>query len=254
MKQPLTFDSLKYPLFVAHRGYSAKYPENTLASFSAAVEQGAQMIELDVTLSKDREIVVLHDDTVDRTTNGSGVVQDYLLPALRQLDAGTWFNPRFRNEKIPTLQEVLNRVQGRTRINIEIKSSAFEQHRPSDSIEKQVCELLQKCNATNGVLISSMDDRIVENVRELDSHVRVALIALEPLDAKTIEQMVRLRAFSWHPDEQLLTKEQVDRVHEAGIRVFPFTINTREALVRMMELNVDGVFTDDPVFLVSALP
>jgi glycerophosphoryl diester phosphodiesterase len=91
------------PLIMAHRGFQGQYPENTMAAFSAAVETGAQYLELDVSFTKDRQVVVLHDDTVDRTTNGIGPVHDYMLKDLKQLDAGSWFHPRFTHERIPTL-------------------------------------------------------------------------------------------------------------------------------------------------------
>jgi glycerophosphoryl diester phosphodiesterase len=98
----MNIHQLPTPLFIAHRGCSARYPENTLAAFKGAIDAGAQMIELDVCLSKDRHLVVIHDKTVDRTTNGSGAVKMLTLAQLRQLDAGSWFDPRFNAERLPT--------------------------------------------------------------------------------------------------------------------------------------------------------
>jgi glycerophosphoryl diester phosphodiesterase len=98
--------------FIAHRGYSACYPENTLAAFKGAIDAGAHMIELDVCLSKDRHLVVIHDETVDRTTNGTGAVKALTLDQLSRLDAGSWFDPRFNTERLPTLAQVLDAVKG----------------------------------------------------------------------------------------------------------------------------------------------
>ena len=115
------FDS---PWIIAHRGYRQKYPENTLAAFQAAMAAGAQMIELDVMLSRDRRPVVVHDDTLERTTNGTGAVKDFTLEELKKLDAGSWFEPRFADQRLPELSEVLALAGGRTRVNIEIKAQA----------------------------------------------------------------------------------------------------------------------------------
>jgi len=99
---------LQKPAIIAHRGCKRFYPENTIASFEAAINARAHMIELDVTFSKDRELIVIHDDTLDRTTNGSGFVQERELAVIKALDAGSWFDPSFKGEKVPTLEEVIN--------------------------------------------------------------------------------------------------------------------------------------------------
>ena len=129
---------------IGHRGYPAKYPENTLAAFEAAIEAGAVMIELDVMLSRDRKVVVIHDATLDRTTNGKGSVADLTLAELKQLDAGSWFDAQFVGQQIPELSEVLDLVNGRAYVNIEIKSNAYEAHHPPDAIEKQVVDWLRQ--------------------------------------------------------------------------------------------------------------
>src|SRR3972149_9393656 len=111
----------RFPVMViAHRGFSGQAPENTLASFKKARELGSDMIELDVRFSKDGHMVVMHDDTLDRTTNGRGKVADYTLKELKQLDAGSWFAPQFSDERIPNLNEVLELAKGKILVNIEI--------------------------------------------------------------------------------------------------------------------------------------
>ena len=116
------------PWIMAHRGYRARYPENTLVAFQAALDAGVQMIELDVALSRDRKLVVIHDATLERTTNGEGAVSDHTLAQLKQLDAGGWFHPRFAGEHLPELSEVLDLADGQVLINIEIKPHAYESH------------------------------------------------------------------------------------------------------------------------------
>jgi glycerophosphoryl diester phosphodiesterase len=144
----------------------ARYPENTLAAFKGAIDAGAQMIELDVCLSKDRHLVVIHDETVDRTTNGSGAVKMLTLAQLRQLDAGSWFDPRFNAERLPTLAEVLDAVKGHLQVNIEIKPEAFEAEGPADAVERQVLKLVREKNMLDDVLVSSFEWLVLENLRK----------------------------------------------------------------------------------------
>jgi glycerophosphoryl diester phosphodiesterase len=136
----------KPPWFIAHRGYRAKYPENTLIAFQAALDAGVQMIELDVALSRDRKLVVIHDATLERTTNGKGAVSDHTLAQLKQLDAGGWFHARFAGEHLPELSEVLDLVDGQVMINIEIKPHAYEPRHPLDAVERQTLELVCRRN------------------------------------------------------------------------------------------------------------
>ena len=126
MNPPLDLSRYSNPLLIGHRGYPARYPENTMASFRGAMEAGCDMIELDVTITKDRRIVVIHDDTLDRTTAGKGPVRERSFEEIRKLDAGGWFDPRFSAERVPELSEVLELTAGRCLLNIEIKASAFE--------------------------------------------------------------------------------------------------------------------------------
>jgi glycerophosphoryl diester phosphodiesterase len=200
----------KPPWFIAHRGYRAKYPENTLVAFQAALDAGVQMIELDVVLSRDRKLVVIHDATLERTTNGEGAVSDHTLEQLKQLDAGGWFHPRFAGERLPELSEVLDLADGQVWINIEIKPHAYEPHHPPDAVERQIVELICRRRITDHVLISSF-------------------------------------VVSWHPNHQILTREQVKTMHAHDIRVFPYNADTSEDIARVLEMDVDGVISSDPL-------
>jgi glycerophosphoryl diester phosphodiesterase len=239
--------SCNSPWIVAHRGYKKKYPENTLVAFQAAMDAGAPMIELDVTLSRDRKIIVIHDATLDRTTNGHGAVHDYTLEELKQLDAGSWFHPRFANQRLPELSEVLELVNGRVITNIEIKSHAYEPHHPPDAIENQVVDLVKKKNWQDSILISSFDSNVLEQISLMEAPPQIALISKSPLERNTVEICKHLNMFSWHPDQQIVTPRQVRKLHVAGIRVFPYKVDTPENCARMIGLKVDGVITDDPV-------
>ena len=111
-------------------GSAPRFPENTLAAFNGAIDAGAHMIELDVSLSRDRKLVVIHDDSVDRTTNGTGSIKALPMEEIGQLDAGSWFDPRFKGERLPTLAQVLDLAKGHLLVNIEIKPEAFDPHGP----------------------------------------------------------------------------------------------------------------------------
>jgi glycerophosphoryl diester phosphodiesterase len=236
----------KRPLIIAHRGYRARYPENTLAAFEAAIDAGADMIELDVLLTKDRKIVVIHDESLDRTTSGQGPVSDHTLSELKALDAGDWFDSRFREERLPTLEEVLEMVAGRIPINIEIKRSAYEPHHPPDAIEKQIAELVARKNARENVLISSFDWRVLERLSVLKKAPAIALLSQHPRLGNPLEACKRLGAFSWNPSGRSLKKEHVRKMHEAGILVFPYNVNTPKDVRRVLDMDVDGLIVDDP--------
>ena len=238
--------SFSPPWIIAHRGFREKYPENTLVAFQAAMDAGAQMIELDVTLSRDRRLLVIHDATLDRTTNGHGPVHDYTLEELKQLDAGSWFHADFTGERLPELGEVLDLAKGRVITNIEIKSNAYESHHPPDAIEKQVVALIKQKKLQDSALISSFNIDILSQIACLEDPPAIALISKSPADTRTVELCTRLNMFSWHPDHQVVKQRQVKKMHAAGIKVFPYNVDTFEDFAAMKKMKVDGVITDDP--------
>ena len=239
--------NIKTPWIIGHRGYHAKYPENTLASFEAAIKAGADMIELDVMLSRDRKVVVIHDAILARTTNGNGSVADFTLAELKQLDAGSWLDAKFADQQIPELSEVLDLANGRSYVNIEIKSNSYEPHHPPDAIEKQVVDLMGQKNLLDTGMISSFDVNILEQVAFLPNRPATAFISKKPANKKTIHLCTRLNVFSWHPDHLIVTRNQVKQMHAAGIKVFPYNVNTFEDYSRMRGMLVDGVISNDPV-------
>ncbi len=236
----------KKPLIIAHRGYRAKYPENTLAAFEGAIKTGVDMIELDVLLTKDRKAVVIHDETLDRTTNGQGLVSDFALSELKALDAGSWFDARFKGERLPTLEEVLEMVDKRVSINVEIKRSAYEAHHPADAIEKQIVDLVTRKDALGHVLISSFEWRVLEHLAAMKQAPAIAVLSGGREEGDPLEACRKLGAFSWNPRSRLLRKEHVRKMHEAGILVFPWNANTTKDIARMLEMGADGVIVDDP--------
>ena len=235
------------PWVISHRGDSQNFPENTLAAIQAAVAAGVPMIEIDVMFSHDRKLVVIHDATLERTTNGRGAVKDFTMQELKQLDAGSWFSSKFADERLPELYEVLDLVNGQARLNIEIKAQAYEHHHPADAIERQVVELVKQKKMGGSVLISSFEIDILVQVAAMQDPPAIALISRTPASKRIVEICSHLKLFSWHPACRIATPHQVNRMHAAGLKVFPYKVDTFDDYIRMMDLKVEGVITDDPV-------
>lgn len=242
----MNINNFPIPLFIAHRGCSARYPENTLAGFKGAIDAGAHMIELDINLSKDRQLVVIHDKTVDRTTDGTGAVSALTLTQLSRLDAGSWFDPRFNAERLPTLARVLDLAKGHLMVNIEIKSEAFESHGPEDAVERQVLDLIRHKKMLDDVLVSSFEWQVLENFRKLAPDVALGLLSDVPADESLLYWYQRVKGFSWHPDYRMLTRSQVDTLHDLGARVLPYAVDGKIDARGMLAMGVDGLIVDDP--------
>ncbi|MEE8399897.1 MAG: glycerophosphodiester phosphodiesterase family protein [Desulfobacterales bacterium] len=200
----------------------------------------------------DRSLVVIHDDTLDRTTNGRGAVSQYDLGDLLALDAGSWFHPRFSGETIPTLEAVLDRAKGRTRVNIEIKESAYEDHHPADAVGIQVVDLVRKKRMQEDVIISSFNWKILEDVGRISGAPPIALLSKRPADRAAVAECQRLKAFSWNQNQRKCEPDGVAMMHEAGFQVFAYTVNSVVRFQELAAMGVDGMFSDDPVLLRSA--
>src|SRR5919197_5083274 len=235
------------PLVVGHRGAMGYAPENTLASFELAVEQGADVVELDVHLSRDGEVVVMHDERLERTTDGRGLVAEHSLAELRRLDAGAWFEPRFGGQRIPTLDEVLAWARERTPLAIEIKNAPIFY----DGIEAKVVELLARHGMRERALVISFDHHALRRVRELDPAVETGVLyACRPVDAPALARAAGARLLE--PHWSFLTPQDVDAAHAAGLRVSTWTVSASE-LPRLVAMGVDGIATNEPDVAVRML-
>ena len=239
--------SFKKPLILGHRGYMACYPENTMVSFLAAVEAGAQFVELDVTLTRDQQVVVMHDETIDRTTNGKGQVADYDLNALQQLDAGSWFHPRFAGERVPTLDEVLQQAASRAYINIEIKSHQLTDPRMVGLIEQAVIDLVAARRVKKKVLVSSFDQEVLKRIKQIDPLIDIAMLSRQSPTKETVAQCWALGVFSFHPLLSAIDRDWVGEMKRAGVPVFPYNIDSAGDIRHAFSLGVDGLFANDPL-------
>ena len=236
--------SLHQPIIFAHRGASAHAPENTLAAFELALAQQADAIELDVKLSADGHVVVIHDATVDRTTGVHGRVRDLTLPQLKSLDAGSFFSEKYKGEKIPTLEEVFETVRNRTFINVELTNYST----PRDQLVESVCLLVKKFGLQKRVLFSSFFGFNLSKARGHLPEVPRGLLAAEGwlgAWARSFGFMFGKYA-ALHPYLNDVTPQQVQRVHRLKRRVHVWTVNAADDMRRLFHWGVDGIFTDDP--------
>jgi glycerophosphoryl diester phosphodiesterase len=232
------------PIIFAHRGASAAAPENTLASFELAARQGAPAIEFDVKLTSDRQVIVIHDQTLDRTTNGSGQVTKQSLAALRELDAGSWRAEEFRGEKIPTLAEVFEAVGTKVLMNIELTNYAT----PFDGLVHEVAALIKKHRIEERVYFSSFFPTNLVIARRLLPTVPRGQLYLEAGSGwwqRTAANFMSVDAE--HPYLTDVTAETVQRAHARGRRVHVWTVNDPADMRRLRSQGVDGIFTDDPL-------
>jgi len=243
------FSFLSQPVIFAHRGASAHAPENTLAAFELAFVQGADAIELDAKLSADGHVVVIHDLTVDRTTGAHGRVKDMKLAELQALDAGGFFSANFSGEKIPLLDEVFESLGQKLFINVELTNYST----PRDHLVESVCMLVKRFNLQKRILFSSFFASNLSKARSYLPEVPCGLLAYGGL----LGAWTRSFGFAFgnyaalHPYLTDVSQQQVARVHRLNRRLHVWTVNAEQDLRRLMEWQVDGVFTDDPALAVK---
>lgn len=243
------FNKLSHPIILAHRGASAHAPENTLAAFELAIQQGADGIELDVKLCADDHVVVIHDPTVDRTTGVHGRVQDMTLQELRSLDAGSFFSEKFKGEKIPSLEEVFDKAGKRTFINVELTNY----NTPRDHLVESVCVLVKKFSLQKRVLFSSFYAANLSRARGYLPDVPTGLLAWRGLPGT----WARSFGFAFgkyealHPNLGDLTQQQIYYVHRLQKRIHVWTVNKEEDMHRLFKWGVDAIITDDPQLAVK---
>jgi glycerophosphoryl diester phosphodiesterase len=242
----------KFPVLVtAHRGFSGDAPENTLAAFKKAMEVGSDMMELDVRFSKDGQIVVMHDDTLDRTANGRGKVSDYTLKELKQFDAGSWFAPQFSGEHIPTLVEVLELAKGKIRVNIEIKDESLGRYKITDLADRALQEV-KKAGMEDQVIYVSFYPVALERIQERDSRLWVGLLYHRPWNS--LHEVTGGRSFPvLGLRNSYLTKGKIDKIHQQGMKVNVYTVNSEEEMEQFIRWGVDGIITNHPDRLIKIL-
>jgi glycerophosphoryl diester phosphodiesterase len=252
-----------HPVWViAHRGASIDAPENTLSAFELAIQQGADMLELDVRLSKDQEVIVFHDRSLKRTASQDYLLNQCTLLELKHFDAGAWFGPRFVGEEIPTLAEVLQMCAGRIMLNIEIKKDAV--FRSEDLIEKKILALLEQYNMLGHVMISSFEPLALKRIKAREPQVSTALLYGNTLHSNLRSKLpvYNYQAFRWvlavkadslNLRYPLVTAASMRRSRETRIRMHPFTSDSVKSQKKLIRLGVDGIITNRPERLQQVL-
>jgi glycerophosphoryl diester phosphodiesterase len=232
---------------IGHRGASAYHPENTMLAFRAAYQMGADMIELDITLSKDGIPVVIHDATLKRTTNGTGKVSHYTLAELQKLDAGSWFDEAHKGERIPTLEEVLQFAKGKIAVNIEIKPEAVTD-KAEGGIEEKALNLVKTYGMESYVIFSSFHYQALKHLRSLDVDISTALLYEKKQSAKhSPSELVRkydVQAFNCSFRE--FSKKWAKDTAEHEIPVFIYTVNKQRRMRKMIKRGASGIFSNRP--------
>ena len=243
-KNVITYLDLKRPTIFAHRGSSAYAPENTLAAFNLAVQQHADVIELDAKLTADDQVVVMHDDSVDRTTNGHGQIKSLSLQELKKLDAGSKFNPAFQSERIPTLVEVFETVGQQIIINIELKNYSS----PLDDLPNKVISLVKAYGLETNVLLSSFNFIALIRAHYLLPMIPLGLLTISGLADPTLRsKLVRFGPqLALIPNYLDVTPKMIKAAHRANCQIHAYTVNQPDTMQQLFTIGVDGIITDDP--------
>ncbi len=237
----------EFPEVIAHRGFKGKAPENTIAAFMMAAELPIDGIELDVQMSRDARLVVIHDEKLGRTTNGRGLVREHTFRELRELDAGSWFSGKYAGERIPSLEEVFELLKDyKFTIHVELKTSLFEY----EGIEKLVAELIDKFRMNNRVIVSSFNHYSLKRMKQAKPEVRTAVINTGNL-FEPGEYLKSIGAEDIHTSMYTINGDLIGYTRVNSIKLRCFTANQEWEMVRLVNMGVDGIFTDNPDVLLN---
>lgn len=262
------------PLVIAHRGASGIAPENTLLAATAALTLGADMVEVDLQLSRDGHLVLFHDPTLRRTARcpsgdrpfglrkGRSVhVADLTLQEIKRLDAGSWYGRAFAGLEVPTLTELLEHCAGRVSLNLELKvpgpPDAAGQQPAREAMASELCRVVDAYRAWDSVLISSLNNQVLASVRARAPHAELGLVVHRNRGRSEVESALlvadRLMAFSLHLPFRLARPALIAAVHQKGYRLYVYTVNQVTAMRRLIAGKVDGIMTDYPDRLAALL-
>lgn len=221
---------------VGHRGASGHAPENTLAAIQKALEIGADRVEFDVHCSREGEPVVIHDATLDRTTNGKGKVSEATVEELKKLDAGSWFSKAFAGEPLPLLSELFERFKGKISFNIEVKASGCEE---------RIVGLLVENELVESSVVSSFHGEILRAFRRLHPDLKLQLITAQRVNLKPLHEELKLHAVN--PIFLLLNnKKFIERARELGLKVNVWTLDDVDLIKQALKVGVDGIISNYP--------
>lgn len=227
----------------AHRGASGQCPENTMAAFKQALKDGADGIEMDVHLTRDSVPVIIHDETVDRTSNGSGFVKDYTLSSIKNLSMGSWKSAKYASETIPTLEEFLDWISGTPLlINIELKNNIFSYK----GMEKIVLDIVKERGLLNRTIFSSFNHESLYKLHLLNTDAETAPLLARPLMVPPWDYCRELGAKGIHPNYRHVTSQLIEELHQHQLAIRPYTVNVPNYMHLLMNWKADAIITDQP--------
>ena len=235
-------------LVFGHRGAMANAPMNTMSAFELALQQGAGGIELDVHRSLDGHVFVMHDFTVNETTNGCGAIRDLSLAELQALDAGSWFSGEYEGERIPTLDEVFELLGRRTLFDVEIK---VDPEFPDDIVQV-VVDCISRHRMQNRVIISSFDPHVLLSVQRLMPEVMIGFLYVPAMPAQFIKPLTQLKHDARHPWHDMVDSKYMTWARANSYFVNVWTVNDPKRALHLKSLGVNGIITDQPDLLVNA--
>ncbi|MBY0357192.1 MAG: glycerophosphodiester phosphodiesterase [Candidatus Obscuribacterales bacterium] len=239
-------NGIHQPNIVAHRGGRKWAPENTMTAFRKSIAAGCYGIELDIHRCKSGELVVIHDETLERTTNGQGFVKDKTLTELKKLSAGAWYAKEFNEERLPTLAEVLTLIDGKLVLNIEIKNAPIAYA----GLEDCLLKLLRSYKYPEKIIISSFDHEILQRIHQKAPSYKLAFLS-ECLFVDLPGYAKKVGATAWNPYFGELRTDSVELAHTVPLEVNVWTVNDPKQWRAMQDMKVESIITDDPVGLME---
>lgn len=234
---------------IAHRGASGSSPENTVISIKDALKQGAKYIEIDVHMTSDGHVVAIHDETVDRTTNGHGAVGELTLKEIKKLDAGSFFDSKFKREKIPTLEDVFTHLSNQAVVIIELKSG----NEKYKGIEKKIIELVLKYKLEQRVILKSFDVKILKSFKKLNPSISRLYCIIGTFGFMTIDNGLRFRSMLSIEDvtyyqvhKFFLNQSLINKIHKAGKKVIVWDVHEINEIKKFHQMGVDFIESDYP--------
>ncbi|MBM7693084.1 glycerophosphoryl diester phosphodiesterase [Peribacillus deserti] len=235
------------PFIIAHRGASGYCPENTFAAFDKSIEQGADYIELDIQLSLDGKLVVIHDPALDRTTNGKGFVKNWTYQDLRRLDSGSWFHEQYKNERIHCLEDIFTRYNGKAGLIIEMKKPSLY-----PGIEKKLAEALIRVSFSSSlkypVIVQSFNENALKTFREYSPHIPIGMLVKKHPAGLSNKKIKRISEFAQfiNPKINMVNRRLIQRIHSFGLGVLVWTVRDKQAAEKLRHFGVEGLITDYP--------
>ncbi|MCL6266434.1 glycerophosphodiester phosphodiesterase [Flagellimonas myxillae] len=252
LSSPSNNTTIDFPKIVGHRGAAGLAPENTLASFKRALDLKVDYIELDLHVSADGELIVIHDSNVKRTTDGEGEIADMTLQQIKQLDAGSWFGPEFGSEKVPTFEEVLDLVNGQCKILVELKWSKKGAY---PSLVDKLLQLIQDRGVSDQLIIQSFERSYLEEITTSNNPVEIQQLIFGKSSILPIYFDTQLRFGSFEPVAGItslnmfylyLNKGWVNTNEQLGFGTGVFTINDENDMKKAATFGADLIITDFP--------